>query len=93
MSMLKNSCQSCGMPFSKDPFKGGSEVDGTRSLLYCSHCYVNGKFTEPDITVEEMTNKVKNIMKTKLGIPRIFHWFVGKWCDKAIPKLKRWQKS
>ena len=90
---MKNMCQSCGMPLSKDPQNGGTEYNGTKSLLYCSYCYKNGKFTEPDLTCQQMTDIVKNIMKTKLGIPRIFHWFVSKWCDKTIPTLKRWQKN
>ncbi len=33
---MKNSCQSCLMPFSKDPGKRESEE-------YCSYCFTNGK--------------------------------------------------
>ncbi|MGE6610902.1 zinc ribbon domain-containing protein [Peribacillus sp. NPDC076916] len=31
-------CQSCGMPLSKDELGG-------KSTKYCSHCYMNGEFT------------------------------------------------
>ena len=44
MKNYKN-CQSCGMPMSKDPEKGGTEKEGSKSLMYCSYCYTNGKFT------------------------------------------------
>jgi hypothetical protein len=53
-------CQSCLMPMSSDRNGGGTESDGTtRSIEYCSNCYRNGMFTEPDITVEEMISKVQ----------------------------------
>ncbi|HFR3343437.1 TPA: zinc ribbon domain-containing protein [Streptococcus suis] len=31
----------------------GSEKDGTKSFIYCSYCYVNGRFVEPDISFEK----------------------------------------
>jgi hypothetical protein len=40
------------MPFSKDEKGGGTEADGTKSALYCSHCYASGQFTQPDMTAE-----------------------------------------
>lgn len=48
------SCQSCGMPLAKDELGGGTEKDATKSSMYCSHCYMNGEFTLPNLTVEEM---------------------------------------
>ena len=48
-------CQSCGMPLSMDDKGGGSEADGTQSTEYCSHCYVRGMFTEPEITADQMS--------------------------------------
>ncbi|MBP6334223.1 MAG: hypothetical protein KA444_02035, partial [Bacteroidia bacterium] len=32
-------CQSCGFPLNKDKKGGGTEIDGSTSLLYCSMCY------------------------------------------------------
>ncbi|WP_305065382.1 zinc ribbon domain-containing protein [Methanococcoides sp.] len=46
-------CQSCGMPLEKDE-DFGANADGTKSDEYCLYCYQNGKFTQPDITLEEM---------------------------------------
>ncbi len=81
-------CQSCGMPLSKDCKGGGSEADGKLSKDYCSYCYQAGKFTEPDITVEEMVTKVKGKLN-EMYIPS----FLTGFFTKDIPKLKRWQRE
>ncbi len=48
------------MPMWRDRNGGGTESDGTaRSIEYCSSCYRNGRFTEPDITLDEMISKVQ----------------------------------
>ena len=57
-------CQSCGMPLKSDPQGGGSERNGTKSDIYCSYCYQNGKFTQPNLTVEQMQDFVKTKMKS-----------------------------
>ncbi|PFA19625.1 MULTISPECIES: zinc ribbon domain-containing protein [Bacillus cereus group] len=62
MKKHKN-CQSCGMPFSKDEKGGGTEKNGEKSTTYCSHCYENGEFTLPHITVDEMKELVENKVK------------------------------
>jgi hypothetical protein len=80
-------CQSCGMPLSQDINGGGTEADGTLSKDYCSHCYQNGKFTLPDLTVEQMQERVKGKLK-EMYIPG----FLAGYFTKEIPKLKRWQK-
>ena len=78
-------CQSCGMPLSKDAQGGGTEASGAKSAEYCSHCYANGKFTEPNLTVDEMVEKVRTRMK-EMHIPG----FLAKGFTKDIPTLKRW---
>ena len=83
--MKYKNCQSCGMPLSKDLERGGTEADGTKSLMYCSHCYQNGQFTSPDITVEQMIQRVKGIMK-EMHIPGFFTYFL----IRKIPRLERW---
>lgn len=88
MKTHKN-CQSCGMPFNKDSTGGGTEANGTLSQKYCSHCYENGKFLQPDITVEEMQQKIRMKMIEMGGIFKFFtNYFV-----KKIPNLKRWKKG
>ena len=78
-------CQSCGMPLSKDEKGGGTEADGSRSREFCSHCYAGGKFTRPDLTVEQMMERVQGKMK-ELHVPG----FLAKRFAKDIPNLKRW---
>ncbi len=78
-------CQSCDMPFSKDPEGGGSETDGSRSAKYCSICYADGAFRHPDVTVKEFQAHCVNGMAAN-GMPRIMAWLL----TRGIPKLERW---
>lgn len=78
-------CQSCGMPLSKDPQGSGTEANGSRSHKYCSHCYLNGLFTLPNLTAEQMKARVKEKLKEK-GFPG----FIAAFFAMRIPKLKRW---
>ncbi len=50
-------CQSCVMPMEK-PEDFGTEADGSRNEEYCRFCYRDGGFTDPDITMEQMINKL-----------------------------------
>jgi Putative zinc ribbon domain len=62
-------CQSCGMPMSRDENGGGTEMDGTtRSIEYCSHCYRNGMFTEPDLTVDDVIARAQARLQAA-GVP------------------------
>lgn len=86
MAQVKN-CQSCGMPLKSDKNGGGTEKDGSKSLLYCSLCYVNGEFQNPEIdTAEKMQGFVKQKMKS-MGFPG----FLAGIFTKGIPKLQRWK--
>lgn len=85
MTTYKN-CQSCGMPLKKDAKGGGTNADGSKSTMYCSHCYENGKFTLPDITMSQMQERVKGKLK-EMGFPG----FLAGFFTKGIPKLKRWK--
>jgi len=84
--MTYKNCQSCGMPLSRDKNGGGTEANGTRSSKYCSNCYKNGKFTLPEITVEQMIERVKGKMK-EMHIPGILSGFF----TRNIPDLERWK--
>lgn len=46
-------CQSCGMPIDLGELRG-TEKDGSRSEKYCTYCYSDGAFLQPDATLEEM---------------------------------------
>jgi hypothetical protein len=78
-------CQSCGMPLSRDQLGGGTNADGSRSTEYCSHCYQEGRFTEPNISVDEMMAKVEAKLR-ELRLPG----FLARRFAGEIPKLRRW---
>lgn len=86
-SVYKN-CQSCGMPLKRDEKGGGTNADGSKSNMYCSHCYENGTFTLPDITLEQMKERVKNKLR-EFGFPG----FLAGLFTRNIHKLERWRKS
>lgn len=81
-------CQSCSMPLNKDPQGGGTNSDGSRSIKYCSYCFENGKFTNPDISVEEMQAFVKEKLQ-EMHFPS----FIAGFFTKGIPKLERWRNK
>ncbi|WP_319578441.1 zinc ribbon domain-containing protein [uncultured Methanospirillum sp.] len=68
MSTINGVCQSCGMPFAS-PADLGTEADGTPSAQYCTYCYQNGKFTEPDSTVDQMAEKAGAIISQMFEMP------------------------
>lgn len=86
MARTYRSCQSCGMPLKKDPAGGGTEADGSRSGMYCSHCYQAGAFTQPDVTAPQMQAFVKEKLK-EFGFPG----FLAGLFTRGIPRLERWR--
>ncbi len=79
-------CQSCGIPMKQDPKGGGTEPDGSLNNKYCSYCYENGAFVQPEMTMEEMKSLVKEQLK-KMKMPG----FIASFFAAGIPKLERWQ--
>lgn len=65
---------------------GGTEADGAKSATYCSHCYTQGKFVLPNITLSQMQDRVRGKMK-EIHMPGFLAYFFVR----KIPKLKRWQ--
>jgi hypothetical protein len=85
-------CQSCSMPLKQDPKNGGTEKDGkTKSKLYCSFCYIKGKFTlSKEInTAEKMQKMCIKMMKKHKKIPNWIGWLL----TRKITKLQRWNKK
>ena len=79
-------CQSCGMPLNRDEQGGGTNADGSKSAMYCSHCFEGGRFTLPELTASEMQERVKGKLK-EAGFPR----FMAGLFTRRIPKLERWR--
>jgi hypothetical protein len=86
MEKKYKSCQSCMMPLNKDPKGSGTNADGSRSTMYCSYCYENGKFLQPNVTAQEMREFVTNKM-VEMKFPR----FIAKFMTAGIPNLERWK--
>ncbi|MCB9306463.1 MAG: zinc ribbon domain-containing protein [Lewinellaceae bacterium] len=76
------------MPMRRDELGGGTNADGSKSLMYCSHCYKAGHFTQPDMSVDEMKAFVKQKLQT-MGFPG----FIAVIFTRNIPKLKRWKQG
>jgi len=87
MDTIYKNCQSCGMPKNKDSKGGGTEADGTKSTMYCSHCYRDGSFTQPKITADEMVVFVNGKL-SEMKIPVFMAWFF----TRGIRKLERWNR-
>lgn len=88
MQPQRQFCQSCAMPM-QNPDDFGTNADGSNNNEYCSYCFRNGKFTEPNMTVEQMIEKCAGIMKqiqmpqaqieqTKTFIPMLKRWMIKK---------------
>ena len=88
MQTWYKSCQSCGMPLKRDENGGGTNKDGSRSTMFCSHCYKDGQFVFPDITVGEMQTRVREKL-TQFGFPK----FLSGFFTRGIPKLARWNSA
>ena len=76
------------MPLKKDPKGGATNKDGTKNNMYCSYCYQDGDFLQPDITALEMKSFVKGKLK-EMGFPG----FLAGFFSKNIPKLERWKNN
>lgn len=66
----------------------GTEKDGSKSNDYCKYCYMNGEFTNPGLTLEEMKeHMMKHMDKDKLP-QNIVEVAISR-----LPYLKRWSKK
>lgn len=80
-------CQSCAMPMAKSE-NFGTNADGSQNQEYCGYCFQKGKFTEPNITMEQMIEKCAGIMRQmKMPEAQI------EQTKTFIPMLKRWRKG
>lgn len=82
--MQREICQSCSMPLYDH--NHGTEVTGALSDRFCSSCYKNGRFTDSDISLEDMEDQVAGILRNKK------HWpaMVAKIASRQLVNLERW---
>lgn len=83
-------CQSCGMPLSETNENLGTEADGTNTFEFCSFCYQNGAFTNPNQTLEEMIQSSIENMTADLNMPVEQ---ATQLANAFIPALGRWRKN
>ena len=85
--MPNNKCQSCSMPLSKKE-DYGTNVDGSANKEYCRFCFHTGVFTEPNITLDDMVDKVAHVMIAKVAIPEEKALEIARL---ELAQLKRWK--
>ncbi len=83
-------CQSCGMPVSDEFANFGTMADGAKNPEYCSFCFQNGAFTNPDQTLGEMLQSSVDFMTANLGFTVEN---ATEMSNKVIPNLRRWKSS
>lgn len=76
------------MPMKPEDF--GTNANGGMSKEYCKFCFQKGKFTEPNITMQQMIEKVAGFMVTLEKMPANE---AKKMAKTQIPELKRWQSK
>ena len=85
MENMVHHCQSCYMPMDAEE-KFGTEGGGSRSEDYCTYCYQNGEFTNPQTLAEAVETNIpwwKNEDESDdVARERIMEIF---------PNLKRWK--
>ena len=81
-------CQSCGILFINDPNHWDIMKDEQANRRYCSHCYRDGNFTEPSISLLDMKEKVKQRCK-ELGIPPLVTYIYLL----RLKELERWRSK
>lgn len=87
--MSKNQfCQSCGLPFNEEHVHFiAKEKDGSDSI-YCTFCYADGGFTNPNATVSEMVEIGVSALAEKMDEATAREQLSG-----FIPTLSRWQNQ
>jgi hypothetical protein len=82
---FSDECQSCGKHFNSF-IRYGSERDGKSNYHFCEKCYLNGEFTEPNLTTEVLIKKAISELSlgnaTKAKINKV---------TKMINRLDRWK--
>ncbi len=81
LGYISNYCHSCAAQIKKDAERP-KEKTGEINFKYCTDCYQDGKFTEPNLTFEEMKTKVRNHYRIK---------FLSIWRIHSLKFKDRWK--
>ena len=80
-------CQSCSMPLAK-PDDFGTDSAGYRVNDFCRHCFADGAFTEPDISMQAMLDRCVGVMDQQGIMPAPA---ARALLAEVLPRLKRWR--
>lgn len=83
----KKMCQSCGMPLRLES-DFGTNKNNTKNEDYCFHCFLDGQFTDGDITLKEKIDKNVNFA-VEMGMDEKE---ARELAESVLPRLKRWKK-
>jgi hypothetical protein len=75
------------MPLTK-PEDFGTDPAGYRVNDFCRHCYGNGVFTEPDISMQAMEDRCVSVMDSQGIMPASQ---ARALMAEVLPRLKRWR--
>jgi hypothetical protein len=75
------------MPLDKEEMFG-TEKDGSKNMDYCKYCYREGKFTNPDLSLEQMITRMTKRMDKEKIPEEIIEAAISR-----LPELKRWKKT
>ncbi|MFA5103951.1 MAG: zinc ribbon domain-containing protein [Candidatus Margulisiibacteriota bacterium] len=82
-----NKCQSCSMPLSKNK-DYGTNADNSPNKEYCRFCFQKGVFTEPNISFDEMMDKVAHVMIAKVAVPEEKAYEIARL---ELTQVSRWK--
>ena len=81
-------CPSCGMPMERaEDF--GTREDGGESNDYCCFCFKKGAFTDPNISMDEMIEKLVGMASQM----EMSEFQARDMARNVLPTLKRWQSK
>jgi hypothetical protein len=65
----------------------GTNLEGGPNTDYCHYCYLNGEFTNPDLTLEQQIEKLVSMAIENMGMSEKQ---ARESANRALPILKRW---
>ena len=80
-------CQSCGMPMRRIK-DYGTNLNKSRNKEYCQLCFRRGKFSDSNISLEQMLNKVAVVMAKQM---KMSEQQARAMAESFVPRLKRWR--
>lgn len=84
----KERCQSCGRSLGEGRY--GTNADGSSTHEYCNQCYRQGRFAEPELTLQQMVDRSITRM---LRESHVAYEDVRQFAERMIPELQRWNKK